>query len=106
MSIVSTIENYLFKNAAAKALTAVLNKLPANGGKLFLGSLLMVLGEVARDFPTASFSPYVAILIDVVQAAGPAAVFTSGAITTLIGALHKALKIYNPAIPDEPVIVQ
>jgi hypothetical protein len=104
MGLVTWVETYVFKTAAAQAVKGILDKLPADGGKTFLGVLLVVLGEVAKELPAASFSPFVATLITVVQAAGPAAVVNSGIAATIVGLIHKILKYFNPELPDEPEI--
>lgn len=99
------IKKYIFKNAASQALKALLDKLPVDGGKLFLGLLLLVLSEVARELPAASFSPFVAVLIEVIQQLGPQNVQDAGIVAAIIGLVHKILKLFNKDLPDAPNVV-
>lgn len=102
----SAIENWLFKNAAAKALKGLLDKIPGDGGKTILGFLLLVLGDVAATVPNAPYIAYVKTLIEVVNALGPNIVQDAGLVALIGGAIHKILKVFNKDIPDSPVVAQ
>lgn len=101
------IKNWLFKNAIAQGLRALLDKLPANGKKTILGILVLVLGEVLRAYPAASFTGYLAVILEIVNSLGPENITDAGIVTIIVGLVHKLLKLFdNDDKPEPPKLVE
>lgn len=72
----------------------LLDKVPGDGKKTIVGVLLIILSIAAEMFPIYSsiFVDFANILKDVFEAQP---LLTAGTIATVIGFLHKALKVFE-----------
>jgi len=95
--------NWLKNLIVTKFLKGLLDKLPANNKKTYLGAILLILGVVAQVWPDNPATPLVLALIEMLKDMGAADLFNLGLGVTLTGLVHKGLKKlhYDPeAVTD------
>jgi len=103
------LKNWIVKTLLAKWLKGLLDKLPLNGLKTIVGSLMVALGVLLQKFPTGPVAEGLRYLLDLLQTVGAPPIvdpdvktMIAGAVLAILGIIHKVLK--RLVSSDSPIL--
>lgn len=95
MFLVETVRGLLRGVFLGKGLKRILDLLPADGKKTYLGVLAIILGAIASGANDQSVGEFAAQALEAVQAMSPEDLSSTGIAVVIVGLVHKVLKWAN-----------